>query len=508
MNAPGSPLPAGTRTSDAPTLSTETLQVLPAAVDVPTYDRTALVPSVLHIGVGGFHRAHQAVYFDDLARRGTCTEWGITGVGLHRPEMGEVLTGQDGFYTVVVRRPEGDDVRVVGSVVRYLFAPEDPGAVLDALADERTRLVTLTITGTAYPDGGADPADEQVRADVEHPEAPATAFGYVVEGLDRRRRAGLPPFTVLSCDDVQRNGAAARRAVVSLARLRDPDLARWIEERVSFPSSTVDRATPETTPEREEEVVREHGVADRRPVLTEPFSRWIVEDDFCNGRPPLEEVGVQFVSDVQPYELMTARLLNGARSALGHLGYLAGFRTTAEAMADPVLRAYVEGYLAEASELLLPVPGIDLGEYCRTLVQRFSDPRISDQLTRSCRRGSTKVPNYVMPSLQLALDQERPRHHLVLALAAWLRYLRGEDYAGEQIVLEDADAGRLQPLAAQGGTDPRPVLAQHDVFGATGDDVRLTRELVDALRALEEGPLEAAAALPRPAGAPVRGSAA
>lgn len=232
---------------DSHPLTQDTIDQLPEDVSVPTYDRARLAPAVVHIGVGGFHRAHQAVYFDDLAARGN-TDWGIVGVGLRSPQMGEVLDDQDHLFTVVARSPEGDDVRVVGSVVDYLYAPGDPEAVLRTLADQRTRLVTLTITGSAYPTGPLDLADEQVRADVETPATPGTAFGYIVEGLDRRRRAGLPPFTVLSCDNLQHNGGVTREAVLSTARLRDPELARWIEEDVSFPSSMVDRITPETPP--------------------------------------------------------------------------------------------------------------------------------------------------------------------------------------------------------------------------------------------------------------------
>jgi mannitol 2-dehydrogenase len=474
-------------------LSDGTLQHLGPVVDVPGYDRRTLTPAVVHIGVGNFHRAHQGVYFDDLARQGVSTEWGITGVGLHNPEMGEVLSQQDNLYTVVVRDGGRDQTRVVGALVDYLFAPHDPEAVLRTLADPRTRLVTLTITGSAYPTAGVDVTQEDVRKDVEHPESPGTAFGFIVEGLDRRRRANSLPFTVLSCDNVQNNGVVTRDAVLSTARLRDPRLADWIEANVSFPGSMVDRITPETTPERREQVAGEHPVGDRWPVIAEPFRQWIVEDDFCNGRPPLDQVGVQFVEDVHPYEVMKTRMLNGAHSALGHLAKLAGFTTTAEAMADPVVCRFVRGYLAEVATLVPEVPGIDLGDYSQTLVARFSNPQISDQIDRLCRRGSTKVPSYVLPSLRASLEGDKPRAHLVLAVAAWLRYLRGEDYAGQPIDLQDANGGRLQKCALEGRSDPRPLLAQQDVFARLGENEQLTHELEQALCLLERGPLEAAA---------------
>jgi mannitol 2-dehydrogenase len=481
-------------TTDSLTLSRGTVHELPPAVTVPAYDRDRLVPAVVHIGVGGFHRAHQAVYFDDLAARGV-SDWGITGVGLHSPHMREVLDEQDHLYTVVSRSPERDDVRIIGSIVDYLYAPDDPEAVLRTLADERTRLVTLTITGSAYPSGAVDPTNEDVRADVETPASPGTAFGYIVEGLDRRRLAGLAPFTVLSCDNMQHNGEAARNAVLSTARLRDPELARWIEKNVSFPASMVDRITPETSPERRDEIVAKHGVVDRWPVVTEPYSQWIVEDSFCNGRPPLEEVGVELVADVRPYEVMKTRMLNGAHSALGHLAALAGFETTAQAMADPIVRSYVEGFLAEVAHGLLEVPGVDLDAYAATLVERFSNPRVADQVSRLCRRSTTKFRSYVFPSLHRALDHDHPRAHLVLAMAAWLRYLRGVDYAGNDLDVQDAHADRLREIARSAGNDPRPLLAEADVFGCLCGDERLAAEVQAALEALEAGPLEAVVAL-------------
>jgi len=487
--------PVSLPTDHPSALRAETVQELPATVDVPAYDRSRLEPAVVHIGVGGFHRAHQAVYFDELARTGVSTAWGITGVGLRSPQMGEVLGDQDHLYTLVVRGPEGDDVRVIGSVIRYLFAPDDPEAVLDALADPRTRLVTLTITGSAYPGGDVDPTDPDVRADVETPGTPGTAFGYLVEALDRRRKAGLAGFTVLSCDNAQHNGDLARGAVLSTARLRDAGLAAWISEHVTFPGSMVDRITPETTPERRDEIAEAHGVDDRWPVITEPFSQWIVEDRFCAGRPPLDAVGVQFVDDVRPYEVMKTRMLNGAHSALGHLGALAGHATTAEAMADPTVRAFVRGYLGEVAAGLLAVPGVDLEAYTETLLERFSNPEISDQLSRLCRRSSTKVPSYVLPSLQLAVDSDLPRAHLVLAVAAWMRYLRGSDDDGRTLEVTDALAEELRALAELGGTDPHPLMTRTDLFGGLVAAPRLARELEEALTALEDGALAAAAAL-------------
>jgi mannitol-1-phosphate/altronate dehydrogenase len=321
-------------------LEDATLLTLNGRVQTPTYDRKRLLPSIVHLGVGGFHRAHQAVYLDDLAAMGG--EWGEHGVGLLPQDrrMAEALVPQQGLYTVLIRSADGDRARVIGSMIDYLFAPEQPEAVLGALAAASTHVVTMTITEGGYnvneTTGRFDAATEAVQADLAHPDSPATAFGYLAEALDRRRQAGIPAFTLLSCDNVQGNGHITQTALVSFARLRDDALANWIEQHVAFPNSMVDRITPQTTDVERELVAREFGIADRWPVVTEPFRQWIVEDVFSDGRPALEEVGVQMVGEVHPYETMKLRLLNASHSAMGYLGYVAGYRTADAVMADPV----------------------------------------------------------------------------------------------------------------------------------------------------------------------------
>ena len=472
-------------------LNERALHRLGGRVAVPGYDRRALTPAVVHIGVGGFHRAHQAVYLDDLARTGE-TGWGEIGVGLRSTTMRDALTPQDFLFTVVERSERGDDARVVGAMTRYLYAPDDPGAVTAVLADERTRVVTLTVTGGGY---AFDPADPDIRHDLRHPDRPRTVAGHLVAGLDRRRRAGLPGFTVLSCDNVPDNGAAARAAVLGFAAARDPRLADWIDAHVTFPASMVDRITPETDDAARALVAGRFGVRDRSPVVTEPFSQWVVEDDFCNGRPPLERVGVQFVDDVAPYKLIKTRLLNASHSALGYLGYLTGrYRTTAEAMANPVIADYLAALMREEITALLPeVPGVDLHAYRHTLLRRFANPRISDQLTRLCGRGSVKMPAYLLPSLIAARAAGRPAALLTLAVAGWCRYLRGYDLNGDRIEINDVLRHVLQPLAGH-GSDPRPLLSQRAVFGALADDAEFVGALEWAIRDIEEyGPTAAIA---------------
>ena len=366
--------------------------------------------------------------------------------------------------------------------------------MLSALTHECTRVVTLTITGSGYRidahTGEFDADDPHVARDLEDPGNPETVFGYLVEALHRRRQAGLPPFTVLSCDNMQSNGSAARTAVVSFARLRDEDLADWIEEHVAFPSSMVDRITPNTSPEDRDAIANVTGVDDRWPVITEPFRQWVIEDSFCNGRPPLEDVGVRFVEDVSPYETIKTRL-NAGHSAIAYLGYLAGHRTTDEVMADPVFRAFLTRLMAEEVAPHLPeAPGVDLGEYQATLLDRLANPRMADQLARLSRRGSTKIPNYLLPSVRAAMDAGTPHQLLCVAVAGWLRFLRGHDYAGEEVPIQGPRPD-VVPLAQEAGDDATPLLSEESVFDHIGQDPRFAQCVQRALSALErQGPRE------------------
>ena len=455
----------------------------PTDIGLPRYDRQLVMPGIVHIGVGGFHRAHEAVYLDDLMAGGMAQEWGICGVGLRPADkaMRNALIPQDCLYTVVARSAEGDAARVVGSLVRYLFAPEETEAVLDALAAPQTRIVSLTITEGGYNFNQATGAFNAEHPDVVHdlanPAHPTSVFGYLAEALDRRRLLNLPAFTVLSCDNVPENGDMARTTLLAFAALRDPALHDWIAAHAAFPNSMVDRITPQTTDADREMVQDEFGIEDAWPVVCEPFRQWIIEDHFSNGRPPLEQVGVQFTSDVRPYEMMKLRLLNASHSAMGYLGFLAGFPFIHEIMADDVFRAYVKRLMdEEVTPLLAPVPGVDLAEYKATLLTRFANPAIKDQTTRICLDGSSKVPKFLLPSLREALGRG-PSALLTLAVAGWFRYLRGEDEEGRSYVLDDPRADELQRLARLGGADPRPLLGLTDLFGDLGQSAALVGRL-------------------------------
>ena len=449
-------------------LNTTTLPSLPPAVQTPAYSRTALAPAIVHLGVGGFHRAHEAVYCDDLLTQGT-GDWGIVGVGL-RPEdqaMRDALAPQDSLYTLVTRDAGGDTARVIGSLMRYLFAPDQGAEVRAALAAPTTKIVSLTITEGGY----------------EDPTGPA--WIHLAEALETRRASGTAPFTVLSCDNLQHNGEAARRALVAAASARDPELAAWVDANVAFPSAMVDRITPQTTDSDRALVRTEFGIDDAWPVVCEPFRQWIVEDTFPQGRPAWENAGAQFVSDVHPYESMKLGLLNGSHFAMAYLGFLAGYETVPAVMADPDFRQFISRLMDdEVTPLLPPVPGIDLTDYKTTLLHRFDNPAIKDQITRLCQDGAPKFPKYLRPALEAALATNRPRRLLTLALAGWLRYLTGEDEHGCDYTIQDPRAEELRPLARAGRTDLRPLLAVTDIFGPLGQSPQIVHDLAADLESL------------------------
>jgi mannitol 2-dehydrogenase len=383
-------------------LSREHLNTLPAGVRTPQYDPAAVTTGIVHIGVGGFHRSHLAVYVDDLLAQGHLT-WGICGIGTLPADrrMHDVLAGQDHLYTVATL-VDGDrrDLRVIGSIVDHLLVEDDLQAVLSVMTAPSTRIVSLTITEGGYAqgaDGSFDASDEGIQADAAAPARPRTAFGLIVEALERRRQAGLASVTVMSCDNLPGNGSATKDAVLGLARLRDPALAEWIEAETTFPSSMVDRITPVTTPGLVTSVA-DAGIDDQWPVPAESFTQWVLEGRFAAGRPPFEDVGVQLVDDVAPYELMKLRLLNGAHQVIAHLGLPAGHEYVHEAVGDAELLGTVRAYLQdEVRPTLAPVPGVDVDDYIDTLLERFANPAIADTLERLAADAHNRLRQFVVP---------------------------------------------------------------------------------------------------------------
>jgi mannitol 2-dehydrogenase len=461
---------------------------------VPTYDRRRVTPGVVHVGVGGFHRAHQAMYHDRLLNQGGSPDWGICGVGVMAAdeEMKEVLDAQDGLYTLVLKHSDGTyEPRVIGSIVEYLFAPDDPEAVIERMAAESTRIVSLTITEGGYNindlTGEFDVANPDVVHDLRPGAAPRTTFGLITEALRRRRSLGLAPFTVMSCDNLQGNGHLTKRVFTDFARLRDTELGDWIESEVRFPNSMVDRITPVTTDADRAEIRERFGIDDRWPVVCEPFTQWVLEDSFTAGRPRYEDVGVQLVDQVEPYELMKLRLLNASHQAMCYFGYLAGYRLVHEAAQDPLFQAFLLGYMnEEASPTLPPVPGVDLDGYKHTLIERFSNPQVRDTIARLCAQSSDRIPKWLLPVVreQLATGGEIKRSAAVVA--SWARYAEGVDEQGEPIEVVDRLADSLMRLARRQREDPDAFIANRDVFGDLVDDKRFVTAYRSALASLHQ----------------------
>lgn len=404
-------------------LSNDTVQALPASVAVPSYDRTRFAPGIVHLGVGAFHRAHQAAYVDDCLAAGE-TDWGIVGVSLRSADTRDALAPQNGLYTLAVRDSGGESLRVVGSILSLLVAPENPSAVLAALTDPRTRIVTLTITEKAYlraAGGGLDATHPDIVHDLANPQMPKTAHGFLAESLARRRGAGTPPFTVLCCDNLPANGATLHRLLVEFAALRgDASLASHIADTVAFPSSMVDRIVPATTDTDRTRMSDQLGVDDAWPVMTEPFCQWVIEDDFPAGRPFWERFGATMVGDVGPFEDMKLRLLNGAHSAIAYLGLLSGHATVDRAFADPAIRQFVDQLWAEAIPTLPQDAGLDTADYTAQLAQRFSNAALAHRTAQIANDGSQKLPQRIVASAMERSEAGAVPEHLTLVVAAWI----------------------------------------------------------------------------------------
>jgi len=456
------------------------------------YDRTAITAGIVHFGVGGFHRAHQAMYIDRLMRAGQANEWGICGIGVMPSDqrMRDVLRAQDGLYTLLERHPDGtEQVSVVGSIIDYLYAPDDPEAVIAKIADPATKVVSLTVTEGGYNihrvTGEFDTSNPKIIAEVRSADPPSSVFGLVTAALQRRRDAGQEPFTISSCDNIQGNGDISRGAFVGYARMRDPSLADWIDQHVAFPSSMVDRITPATTQDDIDHLKEAFGIIDGWPVVCEPFEQWCLEDHFPAGRPPYEQAGVQVVSDVEPYELMKLRLLNAGHQALGYFGYLLGHRLVHEAAQDPPLAAFVRRYMdEEGTPTLQPVPGVDLDGYKDTLLERFANPYVRDQVQRLCLEGSDRIPKFVLPVVREQLAYERPVRLTAAIVASWARYCEGLDEQGQPIEIVDNIADDLRRRAANLTEEPLEFLDNRELFGDLVDDERFVmpyRKVLDLL---------------------------
>lgn len=396
---------------------------LPAAVHGPGFDRSLLTPGIVHIGLGAFHRAHQAVY-TQRALEAQFGPWGIVAVNLRSPEPVDALKAQDGLYSITVRSEEGDRAEVLGATIDWICAAEERQHVLDYLARPEIRVVTMTVSEKAYGldpvTGGLDGGHSAVAADLQAPQAPVGVLGFLVEGLARRRAAGHKPFTVLCCDNLPSNGKVIERLVLEMAELRDRELALWIKENGAFPCSMVDRIVPAATEDTRLRAEAILGVRDQLALDTEPFLQWVIEDHFVDGRPNWEAGGAIFATNVEPYEKMKLRLLNGAHTLLAHLGTLAGLEYIRDVMAVPEMAAKARSHMEEVVRTLDPVSGIDLPAYIEELLTRFANPTIAHRNTQIALDTTQKLPQRLLSPAVDALAQGENGAATAYAVGTWI----------------------------------------------------------------------------------------
>jgi fructuronate reductase len=470
-------------------LSAATLDRLPPDIARPRYDRGAIATGIVHLGVGAFQRAHQAIYTEATLNAGD-RRWGIVGASLRSPAVHDALAPQDNLYTLAVRGAEGERLQVIGAIKDVLVAPENPEALLRSLCDPAVAIVTLTVTEKGYCYDPATTALDEKHPDIVHdlaePAQPRTVPGFLVEALRLRREARTHAFTVLCCDNLPHNGRTVRAIVSRFAELRDSGLAGYIRNEVAFPSTMVDRITPATTDEDRAAISRRLGVEDAAPVITEPFSQWVIEDRFPLGRPDWAIAGAEFVRDVAPYENMKLRLLNGSHSTLAYLGYLAGYETVADTMKDVNYRRLAEGVMDDAATTLKMPPGADVAAYKRALMERYANPALKHRTWQICMDGSQKLPQRLLGSISDRLAAGAPIDRLVMGVAGWMRYVTGIDEQGKPIDVRDPLSARLRAIADEAGLVAEhlvpAVLDVREIFGdELAADPRFRVAVTDAL---------------------------
>jgi len=471
-------------------LARKQLDVIGQSIAVPRYTPADLTAGIVHFGVGNFHRAHQAVYLDALFNQGKSLEWAIVGAGVRQADsaMRDKLAAQNWLTTVVEQEADRSTAHVTGAMIDHLPIG-DSRAIIARLADPATRIVSLTITeGGYYIDPATqrfDPTHPDIVADAQAPSAPRTVFGLILAGLALRRRNGVVPFTVMSCDNIPGNGHVTQNAVVGLARLTDPELAEWVAAQVAFPNGMVDRITPATTDRERDILARDWDIADNWPVFCEAFSQWVLEDHFPAGRPALEDVGVQFVPDVAPFELMKIRILNGGHATIAYPAALMDVHFVHEAMENDLVRRFldkVEG--EEIVPIVPPVPQTDLADYYQLIVRRFANPKIGDTITRLCLDGSNRQPKFILPSAVDRLKAGQGVTGLALVSALWARYCYGTTDSGKPIAPNDPNWDRLTSQAKRAKDDPRAWLEMGDIFGELARNATYVAAFSTALQSL------------------------
>ncbi|MQQ99069.1 mannitol dehydrogenase family protein [Glaciimonas soli] len=451
-------------------------------VIVPKYDRYQLSPGIVHLGLGAFHRAHAAVYTDHAIAAGD-QRWGIVGVSLRQADTRDALAPQDNLYTVVVRDGGGERLHVIGALIASLLAPENPHAVLAAMADPRCHVVSLTVTEKGY---CHDPATRALRLnhpdiahDLTHPDVPRSAIGFIVRALALRQKAGLPPFTVLSCDNLPSNGLTTRGLVLAFAAAIDPGLAHWIAEHGAFPNAMVDRIVPKTTEDDRASVAIRLGADDAWPVMTEPFSQWVIENRFVGPRPRWEDAGATIVAEVEPYENAKLRMLNGTHSSLAYLGSVIGYVTVDEAIADTRLANFIAAMMGDEIEPTLSRPG--LAVYRAQLLARYRNPALKHKLQQIAMDGSQKLPQRLLGTIRDRLLAGASCDRLCFAVAGWFRYLVGKDESGLAYPISDPLAETLHAAATSSLNAAEQVVALLAVREVFGDDLPRNQQFVFTL---------------------------
>ncbi len=468
-------------------------------IPCPTYKRDGLKIGIVHIGVGGFHRAHQALYTHKLLEKynDTARNWGICGIGIREADrkIHDVLKKQDGLYTLMVKYPDGTvKPQIIGSLVDFLLGVDDPNPIIGRMAHPDTKIVSLTITEGGYnfnpATGEFNFENPDIQHELSHPDRPKTVYGYLTAALKKRRDEGLPAFTVMSCDNIEHNGDVARNMLLTFAKKQDPGLAAWIEKEVCFPNSMVDRITPVTTQSDMDYLGTNHGIKDEWPVTCEPFLQWVVEDNFSNGRPEYEKVGAQFVPDVKPYEKMKLRLLNAGHSVLGLLGAIHGYKTINACIEDKTFARYLRRFMdVEATPTLDEVKGIDLDNYKDSLQERFANPNIKDSVSRICSETSAKLPKFLIATLTENLTNKGSIQFATLVIAAWCYYSdKGIDKNGQPLEIIDAMADELHESAKKTQTDPLAFIKQESLFGHLSENGQFASLYAEMVQEIYKNP--------------------
>ncbi|MCA0424941.1 MAG: mannitol dehydrogenase family protein [Proteobacteria bacterium] len=492
-------------------LDSTSLNSLPRSVIRPGYDRSAVTPGIVHLGVGAFHRAHQAVMVEDRLAAGE-TGWGIVAASLRAADTAEALNPQNGLYTLGVRDGSGTQLRVIGAISEVIVATSARERLLAAMTDPRVCIVSLTVTEKGYchdpATGALNETHPGIIADLANPHRPATAPGLVVEALARRRAEGTEPFTVLCCDNLPSNGVTVRRVVSRFGALRDPELGEFIAGEVAFPATMVDRIVPATTDEDRAMVAATLGVRDAWPVMSEPFTQWVIEDRFPAGRPRFEDAGAEITTDVAPYERMKLRLLNGTHSTMAYLGQLAGLETIADTISTPTFARFIRRLMDE--EITPTVPGFSedqLTRYKDALITRYANPALRHRTAQIAMDGSQKLPQRLIGTMRDQLAAGRSIALLGLAVAGFIRFMTGTGERGSALPINDPMAATFSKAVAEAGAagitrlpgDQAEALAERlagsvltitDVFGETGRDSRVRSAVTKPLaRLFSEGAL-------------------